>query len=142
MYQQPIAGLTLLALCCATGAAHRVNVDLPLSTWCCVPFCPAPCPKTSRPPRARSCARVWSSTWPRLWVCFFLGLDEHTADDEQARPLRCTSKSTSTQQSGKREQIVPKTVDAMTSIFFFLDKVSNHENIFEFQKCQLPTQKM
>ena len=40
---------------------------------------------TSRPPLARSCSWVWSSTWPRFWVCFFLGLDEHAADDEQAR---------------------------------------------------------
>ena len=58
-----------------------------LSMWCCVPFCPTPNHKTSRPPRARSCSWVWSSTWPRFWVCFFLGHDEHAADDEQARPL-------------------------------------------------------
>ena len=29
VYQQPIAGLTLLALCCTIGAAPRVNVDFP-----------------------------------------------------------------------------------------------------------------
>ena len=46
---------------------------------------------------ARSWSWVWSSTWPRCvltsestWprfcFCCFLGLDEHAADDEQARP--------------------------------------------------------
>ena len=59
-------------------------------------------------PITRPCSWVWSSTWPpfsgsrRCWVstststwprfcfcfcfCFFLRLDEHAADDEQARP--------------------------------------------------------
>ena len=40
MYQQPIAGLTPLALCCPIGAAPIENVDLIVSMWCCVPFCP------------------------------------------------------------------------------------------------------
>ena len=46
VHQQPIAGLTLLALCCPIGAAARVNVDFHHSMWFCVPFCPMTCHKS------------------------------------------------------------------------------------------------
>ena len=48
VYQLPIAGLTPLALCCPIGEAPRVNVDFPLSMWCCVPFCPMPLSQVHR----------------------------------------------------------------------------------------------
>ena len=41
MYQQPIAGLTLLALCCSIGAEPRVNVDFP--SRCGAVFPSVPC---------------------------------------------------------------------------------------------------
>ena len=45
--QQPIAGLTLLAVCCSIGATVGVEGGLLLSSWRCVPF--SPCPITSPP---------------------------------------------------------------------------------------------
>ena len=86
VYQQPIAGLTLLALCCPIGAAPRVNVDF--SSRCSAPFLSVTHHhKTSRPPPARSCSWVYStmSTSPcaSSWV-----------SEEPDATVLCTESST------------------------------------------------
>ena len=78
VYQQSIAGLS-------QGQRRP-----PRSGWQCGCFCLTPHHKTTRPPPAKFCSLVLSSTWPRFWFfvslstntrtrprfCFFLDLDE------------------------------------------------------------------
>ena len=87
--QQPIAGLTPLALCCPIGAesALRVNVDFPLSMWCCVPFCPMPYHKSIG--RATSAMRwmasratpssSWATTMAAASEVYLVGISQDTS---------------------------------------------------------------